>query len=60
MLPRALILRDISMVRRVRRETGEEQVVEVHCDEGGANRVGPRAAHAALFRHMCVFDPRAA
>jgi hypothetical protein len=27
--------------KRVRRETGKEQVVEVHCDEGVANRIGP-------------------
>ncbi len=25
----------------VRREAGEEEVVQVHCDEGIANRIGP-------------------
>jgi hypothetical protein len=38
----------------VRRETGKEQVVEVHGDDGGANHIGPdpwvhvRAARAGL------------
>src|SRR6476619_4873517 len=34
-------LRDQSVFTRVRRETGKEQVVQVHCDEGVANHIGP-------------------
>jgi hypothetical protein len=31
----------------VRRETGKEQVVKVHCDEGGADRIGPEPCEHA-------------
>ena len=31
----------------VRRETGEEQVVEVHGDEGVANHIGPESCAGA-------------
>jgi len=37
----ALSLRRASVAGRVRRETGKEYVVRVHCDDGVATHIGP-------------------
>jgi hypothetical protein len=40
---RLLVGEPLGIAFMVRRETGKEQVVKVHCDEGVANHIGPES-----------------